>query len=98
MSSGMMKVGFGQLEAGAADIQSAAARIDARLNELEGQLNALRGDWTGQASEAYQVAKKQWDTAMADMRQLLAGLGQAVSQSNQDYQATERGNAGMFGG
>ena len=98
MSHGILKVGFGQLDTAAADLQQAAARIDGRLDQLEARLEVLRADWSGQASEAYQVCRRQWETAMNDMQGLLADLGRAVSASNDAYRATERANAGMFNG
>lgn len=97
MSGGELKVNFGGLEAAAGDIQNSANQIQGRLDELGSQLAPLRADWTGAASEAYQQAKTKWDSAMADMRNLLAEIGSQVSSSNSDYQATENRNASRWG-
>ncbi|MGF1662898.1 MAG: WXG100 family type VII secretion target [Kineosporiaceae bacterium] len=89
---GEMRVNFGALETTAADIQGSAGRIRGRLDQLDSELAPLRSDWTGAASEAYQVAKAEWTKAITDMQQVLTQLGAAVSASNTEYQATERAN------
>lgn len=94
--AGEMKVDFGGLDAAAADIQGSARQIEGRLSQLDGELAPLRSDWTGAASEAYQVAKAQWTRAITDMQQLLAQVGSAVSTSNAEYQAAERANQGRW--
>lgn len=96
MNAGELKVNFGGLETAAADIQSSANQIRNRLDQLERELAPLRADWTGAASEAYQVAKAEWDKAITDMQTLLQQLGQAVGQSNQEYQGAERANQGRW--
>jgi len=95
--AGNLKVDFGALEAAAADIMAGANQIESRLGQLESELAPLRADWTGAASESYQGAKAQWDSAIGDMKQLLADIGRAVTQSNADYQSTESRNAGRWG-
>lgn len=96
MSAGQLKVNFGALETAAADIQASANQIQARLDELDRELAPLRADWTGSASEAYQVAKTKWTQAVNDMQQLLAQIGTAVQQSNSEYQSAERANQGRW--
>ena len=82
----MLKVEFGALDTAAADIGTRA----------NADLAPLRADWTGEASAAYQSAKATWTRAIADMRQVLAQLGSAVSASNADYRAGEKLNAGRW--
>ncbi len=92
----MLKVEFGALDTAAADIGTRANQIEARLNQLDADLAPLRADWTGEASAAYQGAKATWTRAIADMRQVLAQLGSAVSASNADYRAGEKLNASRW--
>lgn len=92
MGAGQLKVSFGALETAAADIQGSASQIQGRLDQLDRELAPLRSDWTGSASEAYQVAKAKWSQAITDMQQLLAQIGSAVQQSNSEYQTAERAN------
>ncbi len=73
-------------------------RIDERLNLLENELTPLRSDWTGRAQETYLVAKGQWDTAIAEMQQLLKETSDSVRQSQLDYSAADSRGAAQFGG
>ncbi|MBC7630361.1 WXG100 family type VII secretion target [Aeromicrobium sp.] len=97
MNAGELKVNFGGLETAASDIQGSANQIEARVDELESQLSNLRANWTGSASESYQVSKAKWDAAIRDMKLLLTEIGTAVQQSNGDYRATEASNTSRWG-
>ena len=97
MRAGELKVNFGSLDAAAADIQSQANQIEGRLDALESELAPLRSDWTGSASNVLPAAKAKWDSAMADMKALLAEIGTAVTTSNSDYQSTESQNTARWG-
>lgn len=97
MNAGELKVNFGGLDTAAADIMGSANQIEGRLDTLESELAPLRADWTGEAAESYQAAKAKWDSGMADMKQLLADIGNAVTQSNSDYKSTESANASRWG-
>ena len=97
MNTGQMKVNFGGLDTAHADIMSGANQVESRLDQLESELAPLRSDWTGEASSSYQVAKTKWDTAMRDMKLLLADIGTTVANSNSDYQAAENQNRGRWG-
>lgn len=95
--SGNLKVTFGTLEGAAGNINSGANNIQARLDALESDLAPLRSDWTGEAQGAYTAAKAKWDSAMQDIKALLAEIGGAVSQANADYQQTEKSNSSRWG-
>ena len=97
MNAGELKVNFGSLEAAAADIQTSANQIEGRIDALESELAPLRSDWTGAASASYQQSKTKWDSAMADMKLLLAEIGGAVRNSHSEYQATENANTSRWG-
>lgn len=97
MNAGHMRVGFGALDTASMDLKAGADKIEARLNELENELAHMRSDWEGNASEAYQVAKKQWDQGMQEMRAVLAQIGMGVANANGDYQSGERSNTAMWG-
>ena len=63
--------------------------IDDRMNTLESDLAPLQSDWSGNAQAAYNQAKLKWDTAIAEMMQLLNDTGSTVGQSNQEYHAAD---------
>jgi WXG100 family type VII secretion target len=70
--------------------------IDDRMNNLERDLAPLQSEWSGNAQNAYTDAKRKWDTAIAEMMQLLNETGSTVGQSNQDYHAADMRGANSF--
>ena len=70
--------------------------IDDRMNRLEGDLAPLQSDWSGNAQAAYNTAKTKWDTAIAEMMQLLNDTGRTVGDSNVEYHAADMRGANSF--
>ena len=70
--------------------------IDDRMNNLESDLAPLQSEWSGNAQGAYIQAKTKWDTAIAEMRQLLGDTGNTVGQSNQEYHSADLRGANSF--
>ncbi len=95
--TGELRVNHGGLDAASQDLAAGVKAIDDRLNRLEAELEPLRGDWSGQAQQAYTVAKAKWDGAMQDMKSILAQTSANVSQSNSDYLSADRRGASAFG-
>lgn len=96
MSMDGIRVNHAGLDAAANDLKQGVNDIDTRLNQLEQELAPLRNDWSGQAQASYTVAKAKWDTAINEMKELLAQTSQTVHQSNQDYQAADKRGAAAF--
>lgn len=91
-----LRVNHAGLDAAADDLARAVKQIDDRLNRLESELAPLRSDWTGNAQQAYVVAKTKWDTAMQEMKTLLADTSTAVVHSNAEYRAADARGAASF--
>ena len=70
--------------------------IDDRMNRLESELAPLQSDWSGTAQAAYHTAKTKWDTAIAEMMQLLNDTGRTVGDSNVEYHAADMRGANSF--
>ncbi|MFW6773554.1 WXG100 family type VII secretion target [Nocardioides sp. CPCC 205120] len=98
MNTSGITVDHGALETASADLVGAARGIEARLDRLEGELAPLQSEWSGQAQEAYRVAKARWDAAMTEMIELLQQTSTSVSQSNQEYRAADLRGANRFPG
>lgn len=98
MSLDGLRVNHAGLETAAQDLATTVKRIDDRLNRLESELAPLRSDWTGNAQQAYQVAKAKWDGAMQEMRDLLQQTSDTVHTSNAEYRAADQRGAAAFGG
>jgi 6 kDa early secretory antigenic target len=96
MSYDGLLVNHGSLDQASQDLYNAVKAIDSRMNQLENELNPLRSDWEGNAQQAYAVAKQKWDTAIAEMMQLLSDTSTTVGQSNADYQAADNRGAQSF--
>lgn len=94
--TGGYKMNFGTVEMAGTDLNSGANNIENKLTEMENALKPLQADWTGSASEAYLQAKAQWNTALSEMKQLLADIGRQVIQDAADGQANEKKNQGRW--
>src|SRR5215218_6660565 len=70
--------------------------IDDRMNTLERDLMPLQSEWSGNAQAAYNQAKTKWDTAIAEMMQLLSDTGTTVGESNVDYHRADMRGANSF--
>lgn len=91
-----IRVNHGALDTAMGDLSRAVAAIDARMSELDAGLRPLRDDWSGHAQRGYHAAKQQWDTALEEMRQLLAETAAAVGLANDDYRAADLRGARSF--
>jgi len=92
----MFKANFEGISTAGADIVGGANKIEQQLNDMDSRLRPLKSDWTGGASEAYEQSRATWTQTINEMKQLLAEIGAAVSQSGQDYQSTDAANAARF--
>ncbi|MDT9593446.1 WXG100 family type VII secretion target [Nocardioides zeae] len=90
-------VNYAALEGAIQNLQSTARGIDGRLNELESELAPLRSDWSGEAQGAYTIAKQRWDGAMLEMTQFLESTATTVRASSENFQSTDRREAGNYG-
>src|SRR5699024_635103 len=92
----MFKANFESISTAGSDIVGGANKIEQQLNDMDSRLRPLQSDWTGSASEAYEQARATWTTTINEMKQLLAEIGAAVTESGQDYQQTDTANARRF--
>ena len=93
-----LKVVHGGLDRAADDLMSVVGRIDARFQQLEQDVAPLRTSWVGDAQEAYWAAKRRWDGAIREMRDLLQRTSQQVTESNASYRAADARGARTFDG
>jgi len=96
MSLDGLRVNHAGLDTAAQDLMTAVKAIDDRMNRLESELAPLRSDWTGNAQTSYQSAKAKWDTAIQEMKDLLAQTSTTVNQSNAEYRAADQRGAASF--
>jgi WXG100 family type VII secretion target len=91
-----LKVVHAGLDRAAEDLVGVVDRIDRRLEQLEQELRPLRTAWVGEAQQAYAVAKQRWDTAIAEMRDLLLDTSHQVARSNSSYREADARGARAF--
>lgn len=94
---GQIKVTFGALQQGVADINSTSGNLQGQLSDLENYLKPIVSTWTGEAAELYQAKQAEWNTAQENLNTILRQIGNALSQASDDFAATERANANMWG-
>lgn len=94
--SGPIKVTFAELGNAQGSIQQAVGAVNSQLDDLKTYLAPLVATWEGSAAEAYNTLQRQWDTAAAELNQVLAQVGTAVGTANDSYQAAEASNANRF--
>jgi 6 kDa early secretory antigenic target len=90
MNDGLLLVNFGALMQAAADIQKALNELQTQLGQLEKDAGPLVASWDGAAQAAYQERQRKWQTAAADLSEILRQIKVAVDESAADYQDTER--------
>lgn len=91
-----IRVSFAGLQAASANITSQANKVQGSLDDLKARLAPLVAGWEGGAAEAYNVHQRQWDTAAADLQQVLAAIGTAVQRAADDYADGERQNTARW--
>ncbi|HVV19936.1 MAG TPA: WXG100 family type VII secretion target [Pseudonocardiaceae bacterium] len=97
MSGDMVKVDFGQVTSLAQGIGQQANNIEQLLDSLKQQISNLDQIWDGSASDGYKQTKAKWFQSAEDLQQVLAKISTAVHAASESYQATESGNAKMWG-
>jgi WXG100 family type VII secretion target len=97
MATGQILVTFGALSQAQADIQSVSNNLNQELGDLKAYLAPMVSTWTGAASSEYQAKQAQWDSAAAELNQILSRIGVAVGQALANYETTEKTNQSMWG-
>ena len=89
-------VTFGELANAQQSVSTTAQQMNAQLEDLKRSLAPMVSTWTGQAAEDYQAKQRQWDTAAADLNQVLSQISVALGHANEGYQQVETANAGRW--
>jgi ESAT-6 family protein len=90
------RVVFSSMEQGEADFKQTYTSLVNEVQSLESQLQGNLSEWIGSAQQAYHDAQIQWNSAMADMQQVLSQLGMVIGTANTNYQSAEQANTGLW--
>lgn len=91
-----VKVTFGEIANAQSNVSNTSTQINQLLDDLKAFLAPMVATWEGEAAMAYNEKQRQWDTAAADLNQVLSQIGVALGTANQNYQDAERRNAGLW--
>lgn len=96
--SDVIKYNAGIIEEARLNISTSSNKINGQLDELKRYLAPLVASWEGETAVAYNAAQAKWDAAAAEINDTLNKIGVAVGQGNEAMTATDKGQAGRFGG
>ena len=96
MPQGDLVVNFAILRAAAEDINSTVNTMNSELDSLKQGLQPIVSTWAGAAQTAYVAKQAQWDTAAADINNLLTSIKTAVIRAADTMEARERANMQRF--
>ena len=85
---GTMRYDFGAIDGARADIAGTSGNINGKLADLKSFIAPLVAEWDGKASAAYQAQQAKWDSAAADLNQVLEAIGRAVGAGNDEMNET----------
>ncbi|MBD0688971.1 WXG100 family type VII secretion target [Streptomyces sp. CBMA123] len=91
-------VNFQTLHQASQDVQNSANKIDHMLGELQKEVTKISHGWQGQAQQGYKTQQTKWDNAAQDLKDTCGKISSALESAAQNYQATEKKNAGLWGG
>lgn len=90
-------VNFATVSQASGDVKATAGRIKSQLDDLEAMVKRVASTWEGAAQEGYQAKQRQWDQTAAHLHEVLMKIANALQNSADNYQATEKSNANVWG-
>lgn len=94
--SDVVKVTYSELSAAQGNITGTVNVVNGQLDDLRSFLAPMVSTWEGSAAENYNALQRQWDTAAAELNQVLAQIATAVGTANDAYNQAETANANRF--
>lgn len=94
--SSEIKVSYGALSAAAADITASTGRLQDHLRTLESALAPMVAGWEGEASVFYQDTQRRWNTAAAELTEVLRLTGTKVNTANDNYRQADNHARNLF--
>jgi WXG100 family type VII secretion target len=77
-------------------LRALAQQVEDQLATLESRLNALMGEWTGEASQAYDRAQREWIVTLRKLRAVLARMADLADDLADRQDQNESAIAGLF--
>ncbi|MFJ1561496.1 WXG100 family type VII secretion target [Streptomyces mirabilis] len=89
---------FAQVNAVVQDLFAASRSIQEEMQKLDGDVKRLMSQWDGSAVEAYGVAQRDWNQAIATQMTTLQSAGSTLEAVAGNTLRVEQQNTAMFGG
>lgn len=90
------RVQFESLEQLEQSLRSASGEMLETLAALDSEVSTLRGQWTGEASDAYDVAHAEWTHQMDGVSKFLDRIASSLAASRTTLDGAEKGFAAQF--
>jgi len=95
---GSILVELPRIEAAEDYFRQSLYAIEAELSRLDANLQASLSEWSGEARDAYQVARQRWTAAADEMTRNLAWLHRVIGTARGNYSSAYQTNIGMWQG
>ena len=90
-------IDFGRMESLTQAISAANQNIRSALTRLDDEALALRSAWSGDASDAYDKAHREWTATLAELNAVLAEITRTTADITQRHRAAEKKVQGNWG-
>lgn len=92
-----VQIEFARMEELASNIGTASAVIAEHLARLDGEISMLALGWTGEASDAYAKAHREWTTSLGEMNRVLGSIHSATGSITNRHRAAEQKVRALWG-
>ncbi|GAA2636433.1 WXG100 family type VII secretion target [Streptomyces axinellae] len=92
----VMEVHYGTVEQIAGDIKVRRELLERQLEALWSAVNKVDDAWEGDARQAFNLIKRQWDQRVQSISTTLTTMETKVRNGNDQYQATDKKAASFF--
>ncbi|MBA0124760.1 WXG100 family type VII secretion target [Haloechinothrix sp. YIM 98757] len=91
-----MKVHYETLFNASSEVEMASKAMTEASDNLKNDLNPLVSTWSGEAEQNYAKLQSEWDTAHAELNQVLAQIATALQRIGEGYRDMEGHQAKKF--
>ncbi|SNR71424.1 WXG100 family type VII secretion target [Haloechinothrix alba] len=91
-----MKVHYETLFNASSEVETASKAMTEASDNLKSDLNPLVSTWKGEAEQNYRQLQADWDSAHAELNQILAQIATALQRIGEGYRDMEGQQAKRF--
>lgn len=88
-SDGYIYVDYNRAEGSAEDMINQSQAIMSIISNLEMELTELKNSWIGDDAQVYTEVQQKWDTAVQNIKNLLANHSNLLNDISANYRRTE---------